>query len=255
MIRNGLLRRPMVFLAMTPIHIRVKDYLLIMKDSQQYVLPLFGNDQYILDNFINSPSNQVAYNSIKNWSVTWGSKPYELTVLLYGPSSSGKTYLSKIWQNLSNAFFIKKDSDILSVEHIMQYNAFIMEDIEFWHERNVLHCFNLISECRKYLLMTTGSLANNFALQDLLSRVNSVLRLEIKQPDDELMSKLIFKYFSDQSVKVSDCVTKYLLINLPRQFDQMTKLLGTITHYALVHKRPITISLIKYVLNANPLMS
>ncbi|MCC8398274.1 MAG: hypothetical protein LN569_03100 [Rickettsia endosymbiont of Labidopullus appendiculatus] len=219
-----------------------------MRDSQQYILPLLGNDRYILDNFITSSSNQVMYNSIKNWSIAWGSKPYEFTILLYGPPSSGKTYLSKIWQNLSNAFFIKKDSDILSAEHIMQYNAFIMEDIEFWHERKVLHCFNLISEYRKYLLMTTGSLANNFALQDLSSRINSVLRLEIKQPDDELMSKLIFKYFSDQSVKVSDCVIEYLLINLPRQFAQMIKLLGAITHYALVHKRAVTIPLIKHVL-------
>ncbi len=219
-----------------------------MRDSQQYVLPLFGNDRYVLDNFINSPSNQIAYNSIKNWSRIWGSKPYEFTILLYGPPSSGKTYLSKIWQNLSNAFFIKKDSDILSTEHVMKYNAFIMEDIEFWQEKKALHCFNLISEYRKYLLMTTGSLANNFALQDLSSRINSVLRLETKQPDDELMSKLIFKYFSDQSVKVSDCVIGYLLINLPRQFDQMIKLLGAITHYALVHKRAVTISLIKHVL-------
>lgn len=219
-----------------------------MRDSQQYILPLFGNDRYVLDNFINSPSNQIAYNSIKNWSRIWGSKPYEFTILLYGPPSSGKTYLSKIWQNLSNAFFIRKDSDILSAEHVMKYNAFIMEDIEFWQERNILHCFNLISECRKYLLMTTGSLANNFALQDLSSRINSVLRLEINQPDDELMSKLIFKYFSDQSVKVSDCVIEYLLINLPRQFDQIIKLLDVIMHYALVRKQAVTISLIKHAL-------
>lgn len=219
-----------------------------MPNSQQYILPLFSNDLYALDNFINSLSNQVAYNLIKNWSVSWGSKPYEFTVLIYGPPSSGKTYLSKIWQNLSNAFFIKKDLDILSAEDIMQYNAFIMEDIEFWDERKVLHCFNLISEYRKYLLMTTGSLASNFALQDLSSRINAVVRLEINQPDDELMTKLIFKYFSDQSLKVSDCVIEYLLINLPRQFDQMIKLLGVITHFALVHKRAITVPLIKQVL-------
>lgn len=72
---------------------------------------------------------------------------------------------------MSNAFFIKKDLDILSAEDIMQYNAFIMEDREFWDERKVLHCFNLISEYRKYLLMTTGSLASNFALQDLSSKL------------------------------------------------------------------------------------
>ena len=62
------------------------------------------------------------------------------------------------------------------------------------------------------------------------------------------MSKLIFKYFSDQSVKVSDCVIEYLLINLPRQFDQIIKLLDVIMHYALVRKQAVTISLIKHAL-------
>lgn len=63
------------------------------------------------------------------------------------------------------------------------------------------------------------------------------------------MTKLIFKYFSDQSLKVSDCVIEYLLINLPRQFDQIIKLLGVTTHFALVHKRAVTVyTLIKQVI-------
>ncbi len=76
----------------------------------------------------------------------------------------------------------------------------------------------------------------------------TLLRVEIKQPDDELMNKLIFKYFSDQSVKVSSYVIKYLLINLLKQFDQMIKLLRKITYFTLVHKRSVTIYLIKYAL-------
>ena len=218
-----------------------------MPDFQQYILPLFESNTYHLDNFISSTSNQTAFHSIENWREVWGSKPYERTLLLYGPPSSGKTYITKIWQNSSNAFFIKKDSNMLSGEAIKEYNAFIIEDIELWDEVNVLHYFNLINEYNKYLLITTGRPYNNCVLQDLSSRLNSLMRVDIGQPDDELMKKLIFKHFSDNSIQVPEHVLKYLLINLPRQFDQIMKLLKAVTTAALVQKKTVTISLIKQV--------
>ncbi len=217
-------------------------------DSQQYILPLEDKILYPLDNFINSSSNQTAYCAINNWQTAWGIQPYELVLLIYGPASSGKTYLTKIWQNLSNAFVITKNLKILSEELIRQHTAFIMEDIEELDEKTIFHCFNLLNESGKYLLMTTSQLINHFALADLTSRVNSVMKIEINQPDDELMTQLIFKHFSEHSIRVTQQVINYLLINLPRQFSQMATLLVKITRFALVHQRPVTISLIKNVL-------
>lgn len=219
-----------------------------MTNFQQYILPLFVNNTYHLDDFINSTSNQAAYDSIENWRTVWGSKPYESTLLLYGPRSSGKTYIAKLWQNSSSAFLIKQDSNILSDEAIREYNAFIIEDIELWDEVDVLHYFNLINEYKKYLLITTGTAYNNFVLPDLSSRLNSLMRVEIGQPDDELMKKLIFKHFSDNAIQVPEHILKYLLLNLPRQFDQTMELLKDVTNAALIHKRAVTIALIKQVL-------
>ncbi|XVN43170.1 MAG: hypothetical protein RCG15_02505 [Candidatus Rickettsia vulgarisii] len=217
--------------------------------SQQYILPLFDNDLYHPDNFITSITNEHAYEKIKNWTYNWGINPYEFAILIYGPSSSGKTYLSKIWKNLSNAFVITNDLDILSEELIKQHDAFIMENIEFFDEKKILHSFNLINEHKKYLLMTTKNFTNNFTIQDLASRINSVMKLEICQPDDELMRKLIFKHFSDHSIRVNEQIINYLLINLPREFDKILKLLKKITDFALVHKHAVTISLIKNALS------
>lgn len=221
----------------------------MMQDSQQYILPLFDNALYPLDNFINSPSNQVAYEAINNWPVIWGIKPYELVLLIYGPASSGKTYLTKIWQRLTNAFVITQDLDVLSNELMKRYNAFIIEDIERLDERKILHSFNLLNESNKYLLMTTSSSNNNFSLMDLSSRINSILKLKINPADDEFIRKLIFKYFSDHSIMVNEQVIKYLLIHLPRQCAEIIKLLAKITRHALVHKHAITISLVKTVLS------
>lgn len=218
-----------------------------MANSQQYILPLFVNSTYHLDDFIHSPSNQAAYELIENWRTVWGSNPYERTLLLYGPPSSGKTYITKLWRNFSNAFLIKQDSDILSDDAIKKYNAFIVEDIELWDEVDVLHYFNLINEYKKHLLITTSKIYNNFVLPDLSSRLNSVRRVEISKPDDELMKKLIFKHFSDNAIQIPEHILKYLLINLPRQFDQTMKLLKAVTDTALVYKKAVTIDLIKGV--------
>lgn len=220
-----------------------------MPQFQQYILPLFDKELWHIDNFINSASNQLTYDSVNNWPISWGSKPYELMLLICGPASSGKTYLTKIWQNLSQAFLITKNIDMLnSQELIKRHNAFIIENIESWDEKKLLYCFNLINEHRKYLLITTESPNNNFMLPDLSSRINSVIKLSITQPDDELMRKLIFKHFSDHSVIVTEQVINYLLVNLPRKFDHMINLLKLITHFALAHKRTVTISLIKSAL-------
>lgn len=219
-----------------------------MTQFQQYILPLFDKEPCHIDNFINSASNQLAYDAISNWPISWGSKPYELVLLIYGPASSGKTYLAKIWQNLSKALFITKNIDMLSEELLKCYRAFIIENIESWNEKKLLHCFNLINEHRKYLLITTENSSNNFLLPDLSSRIKSIIKLSITQPDDELMRKLIFKHFSDHSIIIAEQVINYLLINLPRKFDQIINLLKFITHFALVYKRTVTVSLIKSAL-------
>ena len=163
---------------------------------QQIIFPFVTTDSYHQEEFIDSISNHEVYNKIKGWEKSWGTPPYEFSLLIYGAKSSGKTYLTKIWQNLSGAFIIKHDN-IVHEDSLNDYQAFIIENIENWSEEAILHYFNLINEKQKYLLMTTSNLDLNFKLQDLLSRINSILRLEIKSPDDELIRILLFKLFSN----------------------------------------------------------
>lgn len=216
---------------------------------QQLILPISSN-AYHPDEFIVSSSNEVVYNAIKNWEVNWGVKPYEFTVLIYGAPASGKTFLTRIWQNPCNAKILENISDF-DETILSQYNAFIIEDIEnYYNQQETLnHCFNLINEYKKYLLFTTSSLTNNFTLPDLVSRINSILRVEINQPDDELMKVLIFKHFSDNSIRISNNVLEFLLGNLPRQFNLVEQLLKKINNFALQHKKSVTISMIKKILS------
>lgn len=216
---------------------------------QQLTLPISSNI-YHPDEFIVSSSNEVVYDAIKNWERNWGVKPYEFTVLMYGAPASGKTFLTKIWQNSSNAKILENISDFDEII-LSQNNAFIIENIEnYYNKQETLnHCFNLINECKKHLLFTTASLTNNFTLPDLISRINSILRVEITQLDDELMKILIFKHFSDNSMLISNKLLEFLLGNLPRQFSLVEQLLKKINNFALQHKKSVTIAMIKELLN------
>jgi len=214
---------------------------------QQYIFSFNNFEKYHPDEFIVSASNALAYNTLQNWQNSFGVNPYKFTLLIKGASSSGKTYLTKIWQNLTNAYVIK---DIFFDDEILaRHNAFIIEDIENWQETVLFHLFNLINEKQKYLLLTSTNKSKDFTLPDLSSRIKSVLSIILNPPDDELIKILIFKHFSTSSVTISQIVIDFLLVNLPREYNKILEILEDINNFALISKRKITIPLVKEVLS------
>lgn len=210
----------------------------------QYTFSLEASDQYHLDDFIVSSSNIQAYDIIQKWPSSWGYLPYPNSVLIQGPASSGKTYLTKIWQSRSIAYLLNKEQS-LDKERLSDHHAFIMEDIETWEENQALHYFNWINTNNKSLLITTADNINNFKLRDLSSRINSLTKIEITALDQELMKIFLFKLFSNHSIKYSSQVQDYLMTILPRNFDEIIKFVVNVNKFALANKRNLTIPLIK----------
>jgi chromosomal replication initiation ATPase DnaA len=215
---------------------------------EQITFKLTPANSYDPQEFIHSTSNNEVYNQIKYWEKNWGIRPYRCSLLIYGPKSSGKTYLTKIWQNLSGAFLID-NNHVFHEDLLNNYSSFIMENIEDRQEEDLLHHFNSINEKQKYLLMTTSTLDLNFKLKDLSSRISSTLRLEIKQPDDELMKILLFKLFSNHSIQISNAILNFLLINLTREFNKIIEFVNRLNQFALVNKRKVTLKLVRDILN------
>ena len=112
----------------------------------------------------------------------------------------------------------------------------------------VLHQFNSIHESNKYLLITTTQVPK-LTLPDLASRINATNILDIDFPDDNLVSMLIFKLFSNFSVVVNKEVISYLINILPREFPEIIIAVQKINDYAIEHKRKITVPLVKLALN------
>lgn len=193
--------------------------------SEQTVFAWNLLEDYKTENFIVSSSNSEAYNIITNWPNSWGVKPYDKALLLIGPKSSGKTFLTKIWPG-SNHNEIYEDIDQIK------------------NEEDLLHIFNICAEDNKYLLLTAAA-KPQFKLPDLASRINSINKININQPDDKLIKLLIFKLFSNYSLIVNQDVINYLLHQLPRNFAYIENFIGYVNKQALTQKRRVTIPLIK----------
>jgi len=208
-----------------------------------------SKDRYDPSEFIESSSNSLALKTLTSWPPqTWGVAPYAKTLILRGPKSSGKTYLAKKWSLLSGALLLKKPHQ-LTESLLSRHQAFLIDGFDSsWDEEKILHQFNSIHESNKYLLITNTQVPK-LTLPDLASRINATNILDIDFPDDNLVSMLIFKLFSNFSVVVNKEVISYLINILPREFPEIIFAVQKINDYAIEHKRKITVPLVKLALN------
>ena len=92
-------------------------------------------------------------------------------------------------------FFQKKN--IFIIENISSFFDKINKKEKNNLEKKLLHFYNLIDEKRGYLILT-DSIAPKFwgiNLLDLKSRILSSITVNIKKPDDELLSSVLIKLF------------------------------------------------------------
>jgi chromosomal replication initiation ATPase DnaA len=210
-----------------------------------------NKNNYEKSDFIVSEANKIAHQIIVNWpNDVWGVHPYERTLILRGPPSSGKSFLAYNWSLPAAAKFININEK-LTGEELEAYENFIIEDIDYIQdEKTILHNFNILNERRKYLLMTCVNMPD-IKLPDLCSRLKATNSIAISYPDDHLIKILIFKFFSDHFVRIPTPVINYLLQYLPRRFDLLNKILSRINNYSLENKQKITIPLIKKIIVEN----
>jgi chromosomal replication initiation ATPase DnaA len=217
---------------------------------QQLLLDFPHHKQYFKHDFITADANQKAYDFILQWPENWGVNPYPYAVILYGPEGCGKTHLTHIWQREANAYFVSPNEDITApLDH---YNCFILEDIDnkVWDETYLFHCFNQFNEHKKFTLFTTREMPSEikFVLKDLKSRINSLFSLNILPPSEELIKIMLLKHFSERDLKVSLDVVNFLITRISRAFPEVINIVNLLDKAALLHKRNITIPLVKDVL-------
>ena len=182
----------------------------------------------------------------------------EGSVHLWGEGGSGKSHLLKAWVEHAHALgraaiyldaraerlpdFVREASAV-AVDHV--------DDLDPDDQITLFSVFNALQESGERLL-TAGRLPPaQLALRpDLATRLASGLVLEVKPLSDEDKLAALVGHASARQLAVPDEVLRYLLTHWRRDLASLTDMLDTLDRYSLAMHRPITVPLVKHILQA-----
>ena len=115
----------------------------------------------------------------------------------------------------------------------------------------VMHFMNQVTykEGSMLFLSRLSPFQMNWKLEDLNSRIRSLISSEIKLPDDVLLYSFIVKYSSEKNLFLSDKKLIYILERVDRNFDSVIKVIDRLDTYSLEIKGKITYKSIKIILD------
>ena len=223
--------------------------------NKQFALPLRFRTIKNRENFLVSKSNQEAVKLIEN-SKFWKTRNKINSIpgaVIYGPKGSGKTHLSRIFEKLFNANYLTSlTSNCL--EKVIEGKNFILDDFipgKKFPSELVMHFINQVTynECSVLFLSRLSPFEMNWNLEDLNSRIRSLVSSEIKLPDDVLLYSFMVKYSNDKNLILSDKKIIYILKRLDRSFENVIEIIDRLDIYSLEAKKKVTYKNIKTILD------
>lgn len=218
-------------------------------------LPLaFEHQPYLgKEDFMVAGCNVEAFTFVESWP-NWSF----FALCLYGPEGSGKTHLANMFANnvsIATRYpykipYIKAIDIKLDTPHKLfeQHNCLIVEGLnEHIDNEAMFHLYNLYRNEGGFILFTSevAPARLNIKLPDLRSRLNIIPSIEIKEPDDDLLSALVVKLFMDHQIIISAEVLNYIVQNMQRSYAFARKLVIEVDNISLAYKRAVSIPIVK----------
>jgi chromosomal replication initiation ATPase DnaA len=206
------------------------------------------------DDFLIAPNNQDAV----AWIDLWPDWPAPV-LILYGPVASGKSHLSAVWGEKSNAACIHPGTlNDESIRHIAgAARHVILEDADklignIEGEKGLFHLYNLFKEEKRSILMTLMEppVRRSFAVPDLASRLRAAPAVAIREADDILLGAILVKLFNDRQLRVGQDVVNYIVSHMERSFEEARRIVEAADAKAMIEKRAVSIPLLKDIMAA-----
>ena len=223
--------------------------------NKQMALPLQFQSIKNRENYLVSKCNIEAVKLIEN-STFWQNRKKTNSIpgaIIYGPKGSGKTHLSQILKQKIDCVYLTSLSESC-LEQVTEGKNFILDNFmpgKSFPSELVMHFVNQVSykEGSMLILSRLSPFQMDWDLDDLNSRIRSLVSSEIKLPDDVLLYSFIVKYSSEKNLFIDDKKLTYILERLDRNFESVIKVINRLDLHSLEFNEKVTYKNIKVILD------
>ena len=223
--------------------------------NKQMALPLKFKSTKNRENYIVSKCNVEAVKLIEN-SKFWRNRKKTNSIpgaIIYGPKGSGKTHLSSILKQKINCVYLTSLTNNC-LEQVTEGKNFILDNFipgKSFPSELVMHFMNQVTyrEGSILLLSRLSPFEMNWDLDDLNSRIRTLISSEIKLPDDVLLYSFIVKYSNEKNLFLDDKKLIYILERLDRSFENVINVIDRLDTHSIEVNEKLTYKQIKIVLD------
>ena len=223
--------------------------------NTQMALPLKFKSIKNRENLLVSKCNIEAVKLIEN-SEFWRNRKKTNSIpaaIIYGPKGSGKTHLSSILKQKIDCVYLTSLSNNC-LEQVTEGKNFILDNFipgKSFPSELVMHFMNQVTnkEGSILLLSRLSPFEMDWDLDDLNSRIRSLLASSIKLPDDVLLYSFIVKYSNEKNLFISDKKLIYILERLDRSFESVIKVINRLDTHTLEVNEKVSYKNIKKILD------
>jgi len=181
----------------------------------------------------------------------------ERFIYLWGEPGSGKTHLLQAW--IAHAEALGRASIYLDVAHeplpdFAREASFIavdhIDELDVDDQITLFSIYNSLKDAGTgYLLMAGRNPPLGLALRaDLRTRLGWGLVFEVKALSDDEKLAALHAHAATRQLAVADDVFRYLLTHWRRDLNSLITMLDMLDRYSLALRRPITVPLVKNLL-------
>lgn len=176
----------------------------------------------------------------------------ERFVYLWGASGAGKTHLLRALATAPAARYIAADAGAAEFEFDPAHKLYLVDDCEQLRPAAQIAVFNLFNEVREHgaTLVASGSMppARLVVREDLRTRLGWGLIYQVHGLSDEEKIAALTKAALARGFSLSPGVLPYLITHFHRDMRSLSAMLDALDKYSLETQRPITLPLLRQVL-------
>lgn len=225
---------------------------------EQLTLNLNFHDENNFENFVTG-QNLELISTLKNFII-----PFEWDcMLLYGPTSIGKTHLlqaassNAIADGKSVFYFEFNTIDARLLDGLEQFDLIVLDDIDNMFgkadcEEALFDCYNRLQAANKRLILSTKSTPSELKidLPDLRSRLLASIIYQVKALNDDDKITALKLRAKSRGLALSDEVAQYMIHHYSRDFANLILALDKLDEASLKNKRRLTIPFVKEILGS-----